>query len=109
MEVSHTLAIQQPQQGVEDLRIPAAWEHQVPPCGQKRGPPLSFGRGLLAQLRGRGGKRRPERRGREVLPYLCGDLEKEEKGLETKDTAKKRRKKRRIHIVSPPLRLIVVC
>ena len=45
--------------------------------------------GLLAQLRGRGGERRPKRRGRGVLPSLRGDREEEEQGLEGQDTGKK--------------------
>ena len=39
--------------------------------------------------------------GRAVLPSLRGDQEEEKQGLEGQTTEKKRKKKRRIHLVSP--------
>ena len=42
------------------------------------------------------------RRGRAVLPSLRGDREEEKQGLERQATGKKRKKKRRTHLVSPP-------
>ena len=73
-----------------------------PPRGDRqRGPPLTLGRGLLAKLRGRGGKRCPKRRVRAVLPSLRGNRE-GKKGLAGQATGKKRKKKRRAHLVSPP-------
>ena len=40
--------------------------------------------------------------GRSVLPSLRGDREEEKQGLERQATGKKRKKKRRTHLVSPP-------
>ena len=56
---------------------------------QQRGLPLALGRGPLAHLRGQGGNRRRERRGRVVLPSLCGDQKEGEQGLEGDSIEKK--------------------
>ena len=45
-------ATQQLQPGVENLGLPAAREHWVPPRGQQRGLPLVLSHELMAQLSG---------------------------------------------------------
>ena len=88
-------AVQQPQPDVEDLGLPAARERWGPPRGQQRVP-------LLALGRGQGGERRPEWRGRTVLPSLRGDREEEEHGLEEQDTGKKEEEEEKDSPCIPP-------